>query len=114
MKWYIFYFSAIACIANLFLFVFKMALDRYLIFLVSVFGLLSYFFTIFNYFIKKENNLTFLKVFFASIALKGIILFGFMAWFYIAKFPQIYYYLLMVLYLNFIIFSVGVTTKYNS
>jgi hypothetical protein len=114
MKWYIFYFFALAIIAVIFSFIFNMTIDSYFIIVASVFGLLSSFFAIFNYFIKKENNLTFLKVFFASIALKGLILFGFMAWFYIAHLPQIYYYFLMTLYLNFIIFSVGITTKYSS
>jgi hypothetical protein len=114
MKWYIFYFFALFSIAILFSFFFKIAFDTYFILATAVFGLLSSFFSLFNYFIKKENNLTFLKVFFASIALKGLILFGFMAWFYMANLPQIYYYFLMALYLNFIIFSVGVTTKYSS
>jgi hypothetical protein len=114
MKWYIFYFFALAIIAVIFSFIFNMIIDSYFIIVASVFGLLSSFFAIFNYFIKKENNLTFLKVFFASIALKGLILFGFMAWFYIANLPQIYYYFTMTLYLNFIIFSVGITTKYSS
>jgi hypothetical protein len=114
MKWYIFYFFALAIIAVIFSFIFNMTIDSYFIIVASVFVLLSSFFAIFNYFIKKENNLTFLKVFFASIALKGLILFGFMAWFFISNLPQIYYYFLMTLYLNFIIFSVGITTKYSS
>lgn len=114
MKWYIFYFFALAIIAVIFSFIFNMTIDSYFIIVASVFVLLSSFFAIFNYFIKKENNLTFLKVFFASIALKGLILFGFMAWFFISNLPQIYYYFLMTLYLNFIIFSAGITTKYSS